>query len=946
MPMPLSRALALAAVAVLGTATLHAGVSQPLLRRQLERFPQTPVQKLSLEREAAYAHLQSLGIPAEDAARALGSLGAAATRGAIDREAIDGTAALASDPEAAAKAADLLTAWAELVAYGAPRTVDFVAQGIHPILATDPVKALEPGEEEEQAAEAHATPKIGGTCLTCPLFDYGPFTPLPTVYQFHSSATLSGTGDCAWYAFNVVAGNRYEFTTCSPGSATFDTVLEIYNPTDCPTLLARNDDCSASPVIRQSTLFWDATYTGIAHLKLRGFTASLGGAYTLGYRCLGIVCETCPVPNPTPLAPPTAACQCVSDTTSTSCPSDYYQVSLVAGETYRFTTCPAECASATASYDTVLRVWDPTCAIIGSNDDACATTGQTTRSTVTITAAMTGLHRIQVTGRTLTSGNVIVGSYTMCYMRLGAACATCATGPYEGSFTPSSSCGTHSSTVDGCQDNWYVMNLTAGTQCEFTTCPTAPCPGTSTFDTIIELWDPSCGAIMALDDDSCGSGRSRLAFAPPMSGAYRLRVRGKASQTGAYTLSYQCLGNTCTPPTTVSIAPTAGTVGPNTCSRTETFTLGVDPAATTPINYSWTIAPPPGGSASPSSGTATSLLPGGPASFASTLTREGAYSITVTAANGCGSVTRTITYALSDLQPPSVTAPPAVTASCESVPAAGAPTVSDNCDPSPTVTFSETRVPGSCPDSYTLQRTWTARDRSGNSASATQVVTVTDTTAPTLNGVPADQTVECDSVPAPATVTASDNCDPAPVMTFSETRVPGACPGQFVLVRTWVARDRCGNVGTRTQTITAVDTTPPEITPDVAQVACLWPPNHKYECYGLSQFSPVITDNCSLPVTWSFAGVTSNEAAYERCGDGNTDPDVILAPDMLSFCVRSERCGQDPTGTGGRTYLVSAVAVDACGNASSPVTIGAIFVPHDQRGHLMCQRPSYGRMGD
>ena len=44
--------------------------------------------------------------------------------------------------------------------------------------------------------------------------------------------------------------------------------------------------------------------------------------------------------------------------------------------------------------------------------------------------------------------------------------------------------------------------------------------------------------------------------------------------------------------------------------------------------------------------------------------------------------------------------------------------------------------------------------------------------------------------------------------------------------------------------------------------------------------------------------------------------------------------------------VVTFTATDACGNASSPVTIGAIFVPHDQRGHLTCQRPTYGRMGD
>ena len=45
---------------------------------------------------------------------------------------------------------------------------------------------------------------------------------------------------------------------------------------------------------------------------------------------------------------------------------------------------------------------------------------------------------------------------------------------------------------------------------------------------------------------------------------------------------------------------------------------------------------------------------------------------------------------------------------------------SDNCDPSPAITFAEQRVAGGCPDSSTLRRTWTATDRCGNHASATQ----------------------------------------------------------------------------------------------------------------------------------------------------------------------------------------------------------------------------------
>ena len=827
-----------------------------------------PSPEMQLGREALYLHLQELGISPAAASLVLVRIDSEAQAGHVPENAIVAAAGLAADPEAVDKALSLLKGYAELRAFGAPITQDFAPQGVPAIGAASPLKDFGPDEMELPGLEPRgsAEPKVGGTCLTCPNYDFGVFTPV-TVYQTHASSLVPGVGDCAWYAFNVVAGNRYEFTLCNaPGSAAWDSVLEIYDPvTSCGTFLAKNDDCSTSPVIRQSTLLWDATFTGVAHLKLRGFSSTVGGTYILAYRNLGIVCETCANPNPVTLASAGSGCQCVSGSTDANCPSDYYVINLVAGESYRFTTCPAECASATASFDTKLRVWSPSCGFLIENDDACTTTGLTTRSTLNFTATVSGPHVIQITGRTLTSGSVLNGTYTMCWKRTSASCASCAAGPYLGTFTPLPTCLNHSGTVAACQDNWYQFVLTAGAQYEWSTCNTVGgcTTGTSTFDSIIDLHDSGC-TMVATDDDSCGAGRSKLVYTVPTGGGgvYKLHVRGKASATGSYTLTYRQLAQACVPPTTLSIAPNTGNTGATNCSRTEIFAVSVDGSATLPMRYSWSIAPPLGGIATPSSGTVNSSAPAGAATFSSTLTREGTFAVTVTASNDCGSVTRTINYILVDNVRPTVTPPASVTVECTSVPGPGTPTVRDNCDPNPAVSFTQTTTPGTCPGNYVIRRQWVATDRSGNvSNPAVQIVTV---------------------------------------------------------------RDR----------------TPPVVTPDIAVKYCIYPPNHDVVCFDRTMFSPTVTDNCSNPVVWRFARITSSEEGLEPCGDGNQNPDVFVAADGQTFCVRSERCGNDPAMNDGRRYLVEATATDACGNTSAPMPIGFVLVPHDSADTSTCIYPT------
>src|SRR5690606_30857707 len=124
---------------------------------------------------------------------------------------------------------------------------------------------------------------------------------------------------------------------------------------------------------------------------------------------------------------------------------------------------------------------------------------------------------------------------------------------------------------------------------------------------------------------------------------------------------------------------------------------------------------------------------------------------------------------------------------------------------------------GSCPQEYTITRTWTASDDCGNSNTCVQVITIADYTPPAIT-CPAALTIECtaSTVPAAGTAvgsaTATDNCDSEVTPTYSDMTVAGDCAQEYTITRTWTAIDDCGNSNTCVQIITVDDSTPPVIT--------------------------------------------------------------------------------------------------------------------------------------
>jgi Ca2+-binding RTX toxin-like protein len=105
--------------------------------------------------------------------------------------------------------------------------------------------------------------------------------------------------------------------------------------------------------------------------------------------------------------------------------------------------------------------------------------------------------------------------------------------------------------------------------------------------------------------------------------------------------------------------------------------------------------------------------------------------------------------------------------------------------------------------------TWTATDTSGNSASATQTITIVDTILPSITA-PGSITMEATS--ADSNIVALGN--PVSSDLVDIPSISNNAPDLFPLgetIVTWTATDTSGNSASATQTITIVDTTSPEL---------------------------------------------------------------------------------------------------------------------------------------
>ena len=210
----------------------------------------------------------------------------------------------------------------------------------------------------------------------------------------------------------------------------------------------------------------------------------------------------------------------------------------------------------------------------------------------------------------------------------------------------------------------------------------------------------------------------------------------------------------------------------------------------------------------------------------------GTTTVTWKAVDGNGNVATAIQLiTVVDNTPPTITAPPNVTAEATAILTPviiGTPTVTD---------LFQVTVTNDAPAAYAIgvtTVTWTATDAHGNTATAVQQVNIVDTTPPVVTAPP-NMTVEATAVLTEVYIGQATRSDIFTVYLWNDaptqqgsaiaksltgklaaiTPNVWAVPNYFALGKTtvtWTAEDSNGNMATAKQLITVVDTTPPSIT--------------------------------------------------------------------------------------------------------------------------------------
>jgi HYR domain-containing protein/uncharacterized protein DUF11 len=247
----------------------------------------------------------------------------------------------------------------------------------------------------------------------------------------------------------------------------------------------------------------------------------------------------------------------------------------------------------------------------------------------------------------------------------------------------------------------------------------------------------------------------------------------------------------------------------------------------------------------------------------------------------------------------------------------GTATATDNCG---TATVSGTRSDGrGLDETYprgTTTITWTATDLSGNQSSCSQTITVNDEEAPTIscpsNITKSNDPGTCGAVVNYTAPVGSDNC---PGSTTAQTAgLPsGSTFPVGTTTNTFEVTDASGKKTSCSFTVTVNDTEAPTITTN-GQTPVLWPANHAYHTFNVTDFVTGVSDNCdTLSVSNVVIMLVTSDELDNGPGSGNTFNDIVIAADCKSVQLRAER----ENSADGRVYTITFRVTDSSGNVGT-----------------------------
>ena len=172
----------------------------------------------------------------------------------------------------------------------------------------------------------------------------------------------------------------------------------------------------------------------------------------------------------------------------------------------------------------------------------------------------------------------------------------------------------------------------------------------------------------------------------------------------------------------------------------------------------------------------------------------------------------------------------------------------------------------------TFIRTYTFTDACGNEGTAEVVIQLVDDTPPVFDFVPLNAFYNCASEVVLEDATAIDETDNDVTITLSVDSVDSFCDNQFVLYRTWIASDDCGNESEpATQIIIVSDEEKPDL---------IVPESYTADC------------GAKHPM--------EDAEAFDNCGDvtlvTETDTTQFDCQYVVTRTFATDACGNDTTG--------------------------------------------------